>query len=399
MRVLFTALPGTGHIHPLIPTMRELVGRGHEVRLATSRSAGDGVRGLGFEAVEIGPDWLEGGDDPISARLLSLENTQHHHFFAEIADMGAIPTLVDCCAAWHVDLIVSEHTEYAGRIAAEIAGLPVAVHVVGNPPPRELVEAQVADVVREIRRRFGLPTTTPYRGLFGDVYLDFVPPSLTPLSSAPPPGSVKVRPMVFEANDEEQLPTWLESLQQQPLVHASLGTVYNRTPGLLEVIVEALANQPLTLLVTTGRNRDPATLGPLPPNVRAERYMPHSLLLPLCSALITHGGFNTVIAALKHRLPMYFLPISADQPRNAQRAVEIGFGLSAADHGKPPYGPVVSAHELDPAMIRAGVRRLLDEPSFRRAAAAVSDEIERLPGLDYVADLLERLPPARPPSP
>jgi len=174
-------------------------------------------------------------------------------------------------------------------------------------------------------------------------------------------------------------------------VYATLGTVFNRTPNLLETIIEALANEPLTLIVTTGRDRDPGDLGNLPRNVRAERYIPQTLIFPRCSAVITHGGFNTLIAALRYALPMYLLPLGADQPRNALRAVELGFGLSAADYGEPPFGPVIRPSSLDPAKIRLGVKRLLDEPGFASAASAVKAEIDQLPGLNYVVDLLEGL--------
>jgi len=152
-----------------------------------------------------------------------------------------------------------------------------------------------------------------------------------------------------------------------------------------------MAGEPVTMIVTTGRNRDPGELGRLPTNVRAERYIPPSGLFPRCSVVITHGGFKTLVAALGHGLPVYFLPLSADQPWNAQRAVELGFGLSAGELGTNSIRPVVRAERLYPAQIRNAIRRLLWEQSFSRAAAAVRAEIEELPGPDHTAHLLERL--------
>jgi UDP:flavonoid glycosyltransferase YjiC (YdhE family) len=177
-------------------------------------------------------------------------------------------------------------------------------------------------------------------------------------------------------------------------VYASLGTVFNRTSQLLEKIVAALAGEAVTLIVTTGRNRDPRDLGRLPVNVRAERYVPQTLLFPRCSAVFSHGGFNTMIAALHHGLPLYLLPLSADQPRNTARAVEAGFALSAADTGEPPFGPVVVPANLDPLRVRAGVQRLRAEAGFATAVTRARAEIGSMPGLDHEVSLLEQL--ARP---
>jgi UDP:flavonoid glycosyltransferase YjiC (YdhE family) len=391
MRFLVTALPGSGHIHPLIPTARTLTARGHDLLFATAAPAIGLLRRLGFEATAVGPDWLEGSDDPISSRLLALDNRGHNLLFVEIASMGAIPALVEICSNWRPNVILSEHTEFAGRLAAELVGVPAAIQLVANPPPRTVVGPLLAEKLDELRASVGLPRDHDLRQLFGQLYLDCVPPSLSLAGVTPLPIAHKVRPVVFDTSGEETLPPWIDHLPHQPVVYATLGTVYNRTPNVLETIIKALANERLTLIVTTGRNRDPNELGKLPPNVRAERYIPQTLLFPRSSAVICHGGFNTVIAALQHALPMYLLPLSADHPRNAQRAVQAGFGLSAGDHGEPPFGPVIRPLDLDPARIRLGVKRLLDEPGFASAAAAVKVEINQLPGLDYVADLLEGL--------
>jgi UDP:flavonoid glycosyltransferase YjiC (YdhE family) len=391
LRFLFTSIPGTGHIHPLIPTARALTERGHDVMFATAKSSMGLLQKLGFDATAVGPNWLEGSDDPISSRLDSLDNREATLFFVEIASMGAIPQLVEICASWRPNAILSEHAEFAGRLAGERTGVPVAVQLVANPIPWTILVPLLAAKLDDVRAAVGLPRDPESRHLFGQLLLDYIPPSLTLRGVTPLPIARKVRPIVFDTSGEETLPSWIDHLPHQPVVYATLGTVFNRTPNILETIIEALANEPLTLIVTTGRDRDPGDIGNLPRNVRAERYIPQTLIFPRCSAVITHGGFNSLIAALRYALPMYLLPLGADQPRNALRAIELGFGLSAADYGEPPFGPVIGPSSLDPAKIRVGVKRLLDEPGFKVAAAAVKAEIDQLPGLDYVVDLLEGL--------
>ena len=391
MRFLFTSLPGTGHIHPLVPVAMALQANGHEVVFASSRSVSDSLQRIGFRHLAIGPDWMEGGDDPIASRLRALDNSGQNKLFIELAAMGAVSALLDHCEVWRPDAIVCEHTEYAGRLVGELAGIPVATKLIGNPPPLPAIRVLVADLLDSVRKDVGLGSDPHLERFYGQLLLDSVPPSLALTEAVPLHIRRKVRPHVFDAGGDESLPDWVHGLSAQPVVYASLGTVFNRTSQLLEKIVEALAGEAVTLIVTTGRNRDPQDLGRLPANVRAERYIPQTLLFPRCSIVISHGGFNTMIAALDNGLPMYLLPLSADQPRNTVRAVEAGFALSAADTGEPPFGPVVVPANLDPLRVRAGVQRLLAEAGFATAAVRAKAEIDSMPGLGYEGRLLEQL--------
>ena len=93
---------------------------------------------------------------------------------------------------------------------------------------------------------------------------------------------------------------------------ASLGTVFNKTPGVLEAIVDALAEEAVNVIVAIGRDEDPARFGPQPDHIRLEPYVPQPLLLAHCDAFVTHGGFNSVKEALGEGVPMVVVPISAD---------------------------------------------------------------------------------------
>jgi UDP:flavonoid glycosyltransferase YjiC (YdhE family) len=393
---MFTALPGSGHIHPMIPAAQALVARGHDVRFATSPSLVGYLRRMSFDAIGVGPDWMEGGDDSISTHLISLDTSGQIRLFVEIASMGSIADLLEFFSKWRPDAVVSEGYEHAGRLAAELAGIPAATHSVTARVPRRIVRQIIGATLDKLRTDLGLDGDPMLDRLYGQLYLDFVPLRLAAPGARQLPFGHRLRPVVFDAAGSEGLPSWFNELPDKPIIYATLGTVFNRTPGLLEAIIEAMVGEPHTLIVTTGRNRDPHDLGRLPMNVRAERYIPQSALFHRCSVVITHGGFNTLIAALSHGLPVYLLPLSADQPWNAQRAVELGFGLSAGELGTP-FGPVVTLGKVHPAQIREGVRRLSREPSFSQAAAAARAEIEELPGPDHTANLLERLATERGP--
>lgn len=78
MRVLFVTRPGDGHLNPLVPVARALVGAGHKVRFATSGPFVNEVQRRGFDAVGVGPNfrwdaaldtWPEGANNVGAASM------------------------------------------------------------------------------------------------------------------------------------------------------------------------------------------------------------------------------------------------------------------------------------------------------------------------------------------
>jgi UDP:flavonoid glycosyltransferase YjiC (YdhE family) len=96
-------------------------------------------------------------------------------------------------------------------------------------------------------------------------------------------------------------------------------------------------------------------------------------------AVVCHGGHNTVCEALAHALPLVVLPIKDDQPVVAQQVVDSGAGL------RLKFGRVC------PDELREAVRRVLEEPSFREAAARIQRSFTAAGGASRAADLLEEL--------
>jgi len=112
---------------------------------------------------------------------------------------------------------------------------------------------------------------------------------------------------------------------------------------------------------------------------RQSGYIPLSLLLPHCDLVVTNGGSGTLTAALGHGLPVVVVPIAADQPANAARCAALDLGR------------VVEHTELTPERARDVVLGVLGDPSYRRNAERLRDEIAALPGPGYAVALLERL--------
>jgi MGT family glycosyltransferase len=147
----------------------------------------------------------------------------------------------------------------------------------------------------------------------------------------------------------------------RPLVLVSFSTMYQGQEAALRRAIEALGTLDVRALVTLGPILSPADF-PAPPNVVVAAHAPHSQVLPLASAVITHAGHASTLRPLIAGAPLVCLPMVRDQPDNAARVAERGAGLRL-----PADAPA--------AAIAAAVARVLAEPSFRESARALGARI------------------------
>jgi len=80
------------------------------------------------------------------------------------------------------------------------------------------------------------------------------------------------------------------------------------------------------VVVSTGREGDPAVVAGLPGDVRAERWVDTAEVMATVRAVVCHAGAGTTLAALAAGIPIVAVPLFAEQPLNAERiaAVEAG---------------------------------------------------------------------------
>jgi MGT family glycosyltransferase len=391
VRVLFTTLPGFGNLHPLVPVAIALREAGHEVAFACARSFCPLVERLGFRCFAAGFDWTLAERDAVFAEIRSQLGRSTQAFtplndvFATFLPPLMIADLLQVGRAWSADLIVRDPLEFGGCVAAEAMGLPHAA----CGPLFALWDGAWHDEPGEVARpnfdavrgAYGLAPDPQLAMLHRWLYLALLPPAFVGPALTIPPSVHFLRPISFDDPGSEPAPAWLERLPARPTVHASLGTVFHRTPGIFEAILEALRDEPINLILAIGRDQDPAQLGPQPSNTYIERYIPHSLLLRRCDLAIVHGGYGSVMACLNEGVPMVVIPVAGDQPANAARCVALGVGR------------VVLPGRRSPETIRAEVRGILREPRYAAHAARLREVIELMPGLDRAVALLEELAP------
>jgi MGT family glycosyltransferase len=164
------------------------------------------------------------------------------------------------------------------------------------------------------------------------------------------------------------------------VIYFTLGTIFNIESGdLFGRVLEGLRDLDAGVIVTVGREIDPAELGPQPANVRIERFIPQAALLPHLDLVVSHGGSGTVIGALAYGVPQIVIPLGADQMLNANRVDDTGAGR------------VMDAITLTPADIAQTASEVLADASCRIAAQRLRDEIAELPDVESVVPELEAL--------
>ena len=367
MRVLFTNAPPVGHFLPLVPFAQAMREAGHEVAFASYPGLAEPVARLGFRHVPAGL-----ASDPADLALVT-----DRPVFAELWPRNMLPDLLALAATWPPDLLVRGTLEYGGCIAAEALGLPHAAIAV-NADVDFFAPARLAAPLGALRAEHGLPPDPALAMLDRYLTLRPFPPRFRDPGRPVGPTTHHLRPPLGDRTGAERLPPWVADLGDRPVVYVGLGTLFNQ-PALFRAILAGLRDEAVTLVVTVGRDQEPGDYGAQPENVHVERYIPVSLLLPHCALAVTNGGSGTLTAALAHGLPVVVVPTGADQPANAARCAALGLGR------------VVPAAALTPEAVRAAVRAVLADPTYRRNTERLRDEMAALPGPEHAVALLERL--------
>jgi UDP:flavonoid glycosyltransferase YjiC (YdhE family) len=378
MRVLFTSTPGSGHLGPLFPFAHALRRSGHEVLVAAPVSAQARVERAGLAYLSYA-DPLERDLSPFWEAASTAADFELANaiiiggVFGGVRARAALPGVELAMDAWRPHVVVRESCEFAGAIAAEARGIPHARVGAFGALTEDHVIRTAAPVLEELRAWAGLDPDPEGRKLDEAPYLTLTPPSL----EAP---GVTVASRTLRFHDAAPRPHSVRDPGEPPLVYVTFGTVAPTLgffPKLYRSVIDALADLRLRLVMTVGDAADPAELGPLPDNVRVERWIPQAEILSRASAMVGHGGFGTTLGSLLAGVPQVVVPIFADQPYNANRIAEIGAGLEA--------------DAAMPETIRAAVQRVLAEGSFRMAAAAVAREAFTLPPIEAAESALLEL--------
>lgn len=377
-RVLFAVPPLVGHVNPALATAAALSRRGHTVAWAAPGGyicehlpAGDTVYAL---------DGWENGQFVLHDRSArGLESiTQAFERFAEMAAATFAP-MVAAVKAFQPDVMAVDQQMLSGALAARHLDVPWATLVttsasVAKPAPP--LDAWLEDQWRRLQETC-LPGTTPV------LHPDLSPGRVIVFSSkALVDPAMELLPADYRfvgpsgGNGRRDVPfpwEWLDG--RRPLVLASLGTRErdDRAAQFFRTIMAAVTDMDVQVVIAA----DESLSSEAPANVLVRSYVPQLALLDRASAVIGHGGHNTVCEALSRGLPMAIAPVRVDQPTVARQVVGAGAGVSLR------YG------KLTVATARAAITSLLKDPELRAGAARLAAAFAETRGAEAAADELE----------
>nr|QNH68000.1 UDP-glucuronosyltransferase-like protein 4 [Brachionus rotundiformis] len=164
------------------------------------------------------------------------------------------------------------------------------------------------------------------------------------------------------------------------LVYASLGTLFNNKVEVFEKIIESVKNLSkslgnLTILISCGKTSLNYLINKvksgydIPENVILSEFVPQIEILKRASLFITHAGMNSTSEAIHYGLPVICLPLKADQPLCAIRLVD-DFKL----------GVRLDTEKFDSKELSEAISLILNDNSFMTRAIEAAKESRKYNG-------------------
>ncbi|OLR93939.1 hypothetical protein BJP25_16265 [Actinokineospora bangkokensis] len=397
MRVAVFSFPGWGHLRPLLPLVRELLDRGHEVSVVVAErfaaaAADTGARVLTYPSRFPAPvPEVRTAED-----LAQVVVAYYEEAFA------ALPAAWAAFADDPPDLVVEDALSTAASgLVADRAGCPVVRAFPGfagndevplngsEPEPGSPdLDAEHPAIAAFVR---GLPDRLARLGVGED--------AVARVRARPPRANLVFVPAAFQPRVEcfdgsfafvgpqppaDPPPTgWSPPADGSPVVLVSLGTSSNDNPGFFLACGEAFAGTGWRVVMTTAGHLDGATAAAMPPEVELHAWLDHHAVLPHAAVVVCQAGAGSLMDAFGHGVPVVVVPQQPDARVMARHVAALGLGRCLE-------GPVSGAD------VRDAVLAVAADAGVAAAVAALRSAIGSAGGAARAADVVERVAAATP---
>lgn len=422
-RFLIGTIAAAGHINPALPVVRKLVERGHEVWWYTGQGFKAKVEATGAHHVPIrrGIDITLPDSIPKewSERRDALKGFAQFKFYLKYAFIDAavsqLQDLSDILQGFPADVLLCDVFFLGMSWLHEKTGLPWAGFGVSALPfssrdtapfglglqPNDSALGTLRNCVlngllnnvlmRDVnlyldQRRGSVGLSAKRQNFFTAalspfLYLQGTTPSFEYPRSDLPPQIHFIGTFLSSPPADFVPPVWWQDLQSGiPVVHVTQGTVATQASDLIVPTIQALANEAVLVVATTGgQPLESLNLESVPANVRLEPFIPHAHLLPLVDVMVTNGGFNGVQMALANGVPLVTAGQTEEKPEICARVqwTETGIDLRTSTP--------------TPTQIRDAVTKILASPNYKKTAQKFQKETGLYDSSALAATLLEKL--------
>lgn len=414
MKALLLTLGTRGDVQPFVALGRELLDRGHDVTIATSRAFESLVTRHGSDYRPIGIDFTELAQTRLGRDVMGRPSPRNMlRVMREVRSKirSALDDQWDAARDVRPDVIVYHAKALAGRHLSEKLSVPAVLNMLipGYTPttafasivspwhslpawlnrmsyyPLPLVTASFASVVNRWRREaLGLPSAGRFISDLKTADGRPMPtmcafsPTVVPRPDDWPETTVVTGFLFLDEEDawepDERLLSFLEA-GDSPVYIGFGSAVANEPERLADAAVGALRECGMRGVIASG-------LGGMKPAMSSDevfvlRDVPHGWLFPRVAAVVHHGGAGTTAQGLRHGRPTIICPFAGDQRFWGDRVARLGAGPAPIPQKK-----------LDSAVLAAAIRQTA-ELSIRQRSAEVAAAIQAEQGRARGADFIE----------
>lgn len=390
-KALFLSLPLHGHINPSLPLVRELVDRGDAITYYAAQ--------------------------PFAARIEQTGAQYRPYRNAFLAEIKQLPERLDQLP-WLLmrttaevlddeltdfkreapDYVICDATAPWGKCVAQLLGVPLVTsvptfafnrHVLAfavshgaRPKSIRLLlsklrhMAKAVAIRRSIRRAHGIAGPGLMELTFGhsDLTIVYTSRQFQPREETFDQQFQFVGPSISPRREDVAFP-W-QRLEHSTIAYISLGTLFNTDASFYRTCFAALRDEDCQVILSSGSVVSPEELGPPPPNFVVQPYVPQLEVLRRASIFVTHGGMNSVCESLGLGVPVVVIPQMGEQEIVGRRVEQLGAGL------------VLPKRATTTDSLRAAVRRVRSEESYRLRTTQIGEEFRRSGGVSRAADAI-----------
>lgn len=389
MKFVLAAYGSRGDVEPCATVGRELLRRGHDVRMAVPPDKIGFVESAGLTAVAYGPDtyaqmnmatdFVRRVPDPISALPQVMDSVMQ--VWAEKSEILA--SLAD-----GADLLVAGMNEQ--RLAANVAeyhGIPLAALHLFPAKVLELgwMQSHVTKQAEDAQRRaLGLAGSTElsasqtkeHRPLEIQAYDELCVPGLAAewAEVGCPRPFVGALTLEMPADTDDEVLSWIAD--GTPPIYFGFGSTPVTSPAeTVAVISAACAQLGERALICSGPN-DFTDISH-PRHVKVVDAVNHAAIFPACRAVVQHGGAGTTAAAIRAGIPTLVLWLWLDQPVWATAVTQLEVGAARPFSASTDQSLVVD------------LRSILTPQCLARAREVATQMTKPAESVASAADLLE----------
>ena len=422
-KFLVGTMPVAGHVNPAIPIVKQLVQQGHEVWWYTGEGLKEKIEatgahhvpirnGIDFTRLETIPaDWIAQKD---SLKGINQFKFYLKHGFIDAA-VNQLQDLTEILEVFPADVLLCDVFFLGMSWLHEKTGLPWAAFGMSALPfnsqdtapfglgvkpddsflgrlkikglnwlSRNILMNNVVVYLDQVRQSVGLPVKK--QDFFGAalspfLYLQGTTPSFEYPRKDLPPQIHFTGTFVPPASVEFKPPSWWSDLDHdRPNIFVTQGTIATDAGNLLVPTINALSDEEMLVIVTTGgQSVKELNLKSIPANTRIEPFIPYSHLLPHIDVMVTNAGFNGVQIALTNGVPMVTAGQTEEKPEICARVEWSGVGIN------------LKTSTPTPSQIRNAVKTVLASPAYKQSVLKIREEIKEYNSPVIAASLLEKL--------